>query len=412
MGMLLYLVVFQSSWYSLLLFIMPMGISYSLFVAIIALVCCIGLFVQIIFSNNGRMSKSMFALTLVSLLVAIGFFLTETHYGFVNERFRAYELSYISEVIPAIMLGSYIAKNEKLIINVKKIVPVVGLILSLFSIYTAVFPDGFDNTGLIETSYGVNYQSNSYMASYAFSLMMYYVLFSDEINWPKFFRTRLARRIGIGIAVIDIFALVRSGGRGGIVFLFVMVLFYGFIMLKKGRLTKHSFISLCLATVLVPIGIFMLYSWMQKQSQSIVAVKRVLTFLNKASDPIRTATAAQGVNIFFGKPLLGHGIGSVFYEIGMYSHNIAIDLLIEVGAVGMGLFIILLYVSVQRGIKLSRTNMSNCIWFVLFLTGFVQALFSGYYLSIPSIFASIAFWLCATDIRNLQTGGRRATNES
>lgn len=96
---------------------------------------------------------------------------------------------------------------------------------------------------------------------------------------------------------------------------------------------------------------------------------------------------------FLDSPIWGHGFGSVFYEVGEYSHNCITDALVEIGVIGCSVFILLLIMTWRKTGKLMQVDLTDAIWRIVYLDGLVMSFFSGYYLGHIPIYWIMGFVL-------------------
>ena len=97
---------------------------------------------------------------------------------------------------------------------------------------------------------------------------------------------------------------------------------------------------------------------------------------------------------------LGCGLGGVFYNVGIYSHNIILDLLLELGVIGVTLFIILLLYLLKRANTLRKISISYNFIIVNFIYFLVKSTFSGYWFS-NQYFWFVAVFLLSVDVTYL-----------
>lgn len=98
-------------------------------------------------------------------------------------------------------------------------------------------------------------------------------------------------------------------------------------------------------------------------------------------------------NAFEESPIWGNGIGSVFYKVGFYSHNIFTDLLCEGGILLTGVCIYILFRFLVKIKYLISCDRKFELILIIFLCSFVNILFSGYYLSETGIWLSFMYIL-------------------
>lgn len=120
---------------------------------------------------------------------------------------------------------------------------------------------------------------------------------------------------------------------------------------------------------------------------------RIVNTVETQDENGRDFLRAMALNSFLESPILGHGFGSVFYEIGEYSHNCVTDALVETGIIGAGIFVFLIIYVWKKSGQMMRYDITNFLWRIIFLDGIVMSLFSGYYLAHLPIYWTVGFVL-------------------
>lgn len=186
-----------------------------------------------------------------------------------------------------------------------------------------------------------------------------------------------------------------AGGRGafvlGCVFTFYFVL-------------KHITFSKLTSYTLIGLGVLLMINAILSNNEVFrLGFDRIFNFFGNAE---AIGTDGRWIrwnlawNAFTESPVFGHGLGSVFYEVGFYSHNIFTDMLCEGGVVLVSIFTFLLLKFVQASRMLIAEDYRNEIIVVVFLCSFVMNSFSGYYLSDTGIWLSLTYVLCKSSLNN------------
>ena len=169
-----------------------------------------------------------------------------------------------------------------------------------------------------------------------------------------------------------------GGGRGAMVFLVLVTLFivYKLISINKAHRTRF------LLYIFI-IGFIFAYIASVAGVWESDGFNRVAT--NIAHDDERTRLVSIAFKSFFDSPLFGHGLGSVWYEVGYYSHNIGLDLLVETGIVGTIIGVVIIFVMIKRMMKLCSFDKSFIFLMIIFIESLIQGSFSGYWLNTPTL---------------------------
>lgn len=88
--------------------------------------------------------------------------------------------------------------------------------------------------------------------------------------------------------------------------------------------------------------------------------------------------ARNAMAAFHERPVFGHGIGSIFYLVGNYSHNVFTDVLAETGVVGLLIVILIMIVFLRKIKGLFAEGSLYRFLLMVFICGIMLNLFSGY----------------------------------
>lgn len=309
---------------------------------------------------------------------------TSIVYGHIPYIYKSYFLALAGQTIPNILLASVVSSNCKYQRKMKKVVPYVSVIFTFMSIAAVFFPTGQTSLGYVDNDNGLDYQSSSYMAAYSAGFIFYYIINFNNFEWDILFKQRISQFLMTILLFINIITVLFSGGRGGFVVLFSQIVFN--LILIKHKIKKIKLHHLLLSFFLLSTFVLFFLDWYQQSSIDTYGLERIIWFIQEHEDEGRGSLWKVAMKAFSDNPLLGHGIGSVFYEVGHYSHNFFIDVLVETGLVGLVVFVIILIRSFLKLWHFAKMNISDSLWLMIFTASFVNGLFSGYYL------AQFPFW--------------------
>ena len=223
----------------------------------------------------------------------------------------------------------------------------------------------------------LNYQQASYYFAYCFSYAVFYLFFYKKVN-----KTTFDKLINIASALIIpicVLGCISSGGRGGFVYLGFIVVFLLYRIAKQNRKARFKlFIGIILGLITVRV----MFNYLDiSDSQGFLRI-----FESSAADGGRFDFQRKALEVFRGAPIFGKGLGSIWWTVGFYSHNIFTDLLAETGIVGT--LIITLLLAKQFFVLNRRSFYSSFDFFILlvFLGVGIQSLFSGYWFALPKLF--------------------------
>jgi len=376
-------------WYGTVIFLAPGIISYrgfALFTAILAVAISI---IQV--QKKKKIPKAMIQIAIVFLILVVLFRITPLLYGSSNDSYYSYFLVLIAQTFPAAFVASLVSHDNEIQKKVKKYLPIVALIFFVMCIL-AVFTYGrYRGGGGFSTDFGLNYQNSSYLAAFVSNLLFYMLITRDSVYTQRFYQLKIVS-IGTPIMIaIMLFSLLSTGGRGGLVTFFITNFFLLIITFKKYALSlKRIVTGTVVVALIIIVGIF-IWRWALNANVSISGMNRIMSFFVSGDTAGRDSIYRRAIESFKESPIVGHGFGSVFYELGEYSHNILLDAMVETGLIGSAVLITLIIFMFKRGIRLIRTDFSQCIWMLFMLQGLSNSLFSSYYLAHIPLWFGVAF---------------------
>ena len=392
MAIIAYLMVFSSFFSASILYFKPGLIEYKIFVLLI----CISFFLLFLYKlmkNNFKIYKNTLYVFLFSIVLIFLFLMTPIFYHKKNDLWTSFLLVVVAQTVPVMIAGNYIGHDDKVQSTIMKMAPIIALIFTFISYNSAVHPTLATSGGFAMNLNGLDYNSTSYMSALAGGLGQYYIVMYDDIEWASFLKKDIMKLFMIILNFVNLFSILLAGGRGGLVTFLVISLISFIILVSKNKLTvktifKYSCLIICLIIVILLVIKFAMTS-----NVSTSGFQRIINALQNGDSSGRNDIFNLGMSTFSKSPIVGHGIGSVFFEIERYSHNCFIDCLIETGIVGFIILITILIKVINHLKVLIRFNYCNYIWLIVFIFGFVESLFSGYYLAqLPVFFIGAMCW--------------------
>lgn len=387
MGLLIYIQIFTSYFCNILLFLFPGIITYKTFAFVLS-VFSVYLLGKEIIKNKFCVSKTFIWLLMFYSLIVIGYyFVTPSFYGYETIQSHEGQLMAIAgQIIPNCLFATFVAKNVLWQDTIKRQAPIVALLFMLVSFICIVNPNMQTTGGLASNDNGLNYQSASYLASYSVGLMEYYLLTKNDIQQYVVFNGKL----GFGIAVVSILinsvTILLSGGRGGFVSAVLISFYTVVIVCKKSMMTVNNYIKgFIYTTVCFFIG-YVVFGYTLNYNLSTSGIGRIIMLLDGGGDSGRSFLRDMALLSFQESPIWGHGFGSVFWELGIYSHNFFLDALVETGLIGTLVLTCLLIYAVLSIVYLIKIDFTDAFWSYIFISGLIMSMFSGYYLT------HVSFW--------------------
>lgn len=359
-----------------------------------------GVVLIIYLASIGRKKRAV-SYTPVIFVIIILFLFILTGVNFSNTGFyRSYLLSFGVRCVPAALVGSMVADDRNAFDKMLKWIQPFMLFFTLGVLLTVINASDATN---IKEKYSVasmNYQTLSYCAAFAFNINLY-VLSMWKVNPKfKFFSSNLWRGIDFFLLPLQLYCMLSAGGRGAIANVIVCMLLIVFI---KGNLRfKIRHIILILSLIIAAIVVIDILS-----KNGNIGASRLKDFFGNSNNLFendRSILRKRAIQVFFNSNFAGRGIGSVFFTMDFYSHNIFTDILAEGGVVGIIIVIIILKKILSNLKKIYYQDRTRLFVYVIFFSSFAMLMFSGYYLADGGLWFAATYILCCDTERKKESG--------
>lgn len=327
--------------------------------------------------KNGSLENSIH-LIIIIVITALLYRTTRLLYDAHNSLYESEFLSWGAGSIPAALCGAMFLKEADYGYICRK-VPI--LVISLSVIISLVF---FTTSGrnsadlMLDDATGLNYQSVSYYMAQFFGLSGYYLLFGQEYS------KRWISCMVVLSMTLNVIVCLLTGGRGG---LLLLLFFAAMFIFRYIRNSRSAIKKLFFFTIII---LFVVVLTRKMGSMNIAGISRIADTFEEG-DASRAILRNTAIARFIAAPLFGHGFGSVFYEIGEYSHNVFTDFLVESGIVGCGIFLLIIIQCLRFFIR-NHDNPNSSFVGIVFISGFMLSLFSGYWLANPHLWFSFGYF--------------------
>lgn len=326
--------------------------------------------------------RNMMQFTLLGLILVL-YFVTGLMYpnGLEKLHHTTYLLVYGALCIPAAYVGMRLARGGHEA-RTLRILPCFLLPIILFVGYATIFRavEG----GILGGVEGdvTTYQGASYAMSFSCTLCLFLLFFNER-------KTGVMGMILYGLILVMAFAsaigCLVGGGRGAFLHL---VSVSGYIIYRvlgrndRGKRFRNYF----LIALGVVIMAFLAIHFHIFESAGAMRVANNLTV-----DYNREYLRNVAINSFLKSPFIGHGIGSIWWEVGFYSHNMILDFLVETGSIGTILMVVVMCNMLRKLMRSSRINSFDMFILLLLLYHIVGGTFSGYWLASPRLFMPFGY---------------------
>lgn len=316
---------------------------------------------------------------------------TMLRYGFASEIYIDNFPQIILKSIIPLLSGYYLTKRERCDVdNIIRFLPAFAIFFTLGGLIAAFFSSGqWSAGGYIDDDSGFRYQNVSYALAYSFGMVFFYLLNNKNTKKDnKYFTIVLWCMLPL-----QVFGILISGGKGGFVALVVLFVFNIVIYFYCHNLSKKVFKRIVAFVSVATVIVVIIIRKAMESKLSTSAFFRIVRLLTMGDDTGRSRWFEMSLESSKEAIVIGHGIGSVPYEIYPYSHNYFLDVLLENGLIGLVLVIAFFVWMAHRFWRLFKKDASYAVIIMLFLCGFTRAMFSGYYLSPTPIYWGIGIAL-------------------
>ena len=339
-----------------------LGVIYII-VAILALIISL-------FSGNRFIPFRTLGVTVGLLMILASFFITKSLYSFQVARFDSELKLYIATIPSVILLSLCIYWKEKKDINLYYVFT-LNAVLAIICGMVVVNSNGVTTAGLIFDTSGLLYQNTSYYAAYSFGMTVFLIQekkIDDSFKVPAW--------ILYVLIPLEIAVCFMAGGHGGFALLLALAV-WAILVGKKDASEKRKMI---LTIIIAVIAFFYIVpNVIGLMGIDATGLERTIRLITEGvNDQGRLSLWRNSMAEFSEKPILGNGIGSVFYLFNSYSHNMFVDILCETGVLGLLAVLCILFLYAKRTKTLYSSGSMYRFLFMVFLCGFVMNLFSGY----------------------------------
>lgn len=226
------------------------------------------------------------------------------------------------------------------------------------------------------------YNNISYQSALAFGYL-YYGIFTKREDRYSFFRMKAYKILCVVFCTLLALTSLCSGGRGGVVLLFVLMAIVSLMYVEKRNILKVFFIVVPLLVVFV----FILATSIEGSVYGEVLQRgtdRAFSYISKSGiDMSQTSNrdeAYESAIINIQKnPITGYGIFHTIGEFG-YPHNFFLEVLEQGGVLYFFMWIFVIIKAISRCSHIVKRNKELDFLIPIFLYPCIMLLFSGSYL--------------------------------
>jgi O-antigen ligase len=274
----------------------------------------------------------------------------------------------------------YFQENKEKKMLFLKVLFISYLLPCLLGLYQAITQRGFYGVDGFFRINGTYFHPNSF----AFNLFLAFIIFTTVyFNSQKKLRKKVLFYLII-LMILILFTLTRSAWLGLILFILVLLLIY-----ERKKVLKYSILAISLLFIFVILNnytILRYFDW-----NTIPLVRRVTTSTNLLSSwEWRIKTWTQMTKYVYQSPFIGFGLDTYrflrskeVYDIteSLYAHNDYLKILIELGALGLLLYLNLIYQTLknilQKFINQIKKKNKDREYLIAFIGIFIIYLIAG-----------------------------------
>ena len=334
------------------------------------------------FLNNHNNKKTYRVLFFCGFFLLL-YLLTSLLYVGIPDKYIVYLLVYGSECIPAAYLGAVFAKTttNKIINWLPFFIIPITFIIGTVGFTVAMAGEMVNSQN--EDSGGLNYQTLSYFMAFSFTYSLYYFTYC---GLTKSLLNKIKKIFFLLVSIFSAMICLVSGGRGGTMVIVIVSCFILFYYMKRSKINILKFTSFLFIIVCIIIATAIYFDAMETRG-----MERLTTKMFDANS--REGLYKNSINAFFSAPW-GNGLGSVFWINGIYSHNMIIDFLAELGILGALFFVIFIFKMYMKLYKYSESDCVVHLMLLVFIVNLIQSMFSGYWMGNPKLFLVCSFIYC------------------
>lgn len=333
-----------------------------------------------------KLTKRNFRQLVVLLVIMVLYYVTSLFYQPSIDNYWTHLLVYGALCVPASYVGMKMARTD-CEEPMMKMLPFFVMFI-VFAVSRAVLTMSFAGSILQgDDDDAFNYQTASYYLSFCFAYCFFYVFFlrkDSRLVHNKNVLNIIITIIMLALMFVCAVGCLMGGGRGAFVFLIAISAYLVFRVMGRGGKNNTRYIFLLLIGVL-----FLIYIANRLDIFESAGFLRVSS--NLTNDDHRASLWNRALQVFSESPIYGHGLGSIWWTVGFYSHNMLTDLLAETGIVGALVVVTVLVKIVITLVKRSYLSTLDMFMLIVMAGALVEDTFSGYWISSGKLFLMFGY---------------------
>lgn len=370
-GLLILICIFCDVFASIVSFALGMNLSITLY-TISAFTFLYSLYLAFSTRYITASSKTMtvFWISLFFVLcVMLSMFVTKLYYDKPSKLFDGMILSFGSKCLMTPFFA--LAWNKKDFLN--SVVKWIAPYTSFVTICSMIAVIRIAGKSIIDLEIGR--QLLSYGGAFSVGLLLFLLQYQNECV-----KESIKKYIVFVLIIFNIYIVFAGGGKGAFVLACLLFLLHFYSRIKMKVLILFiifGFILKFFETFFIDI------------ISQIPGGMRILDlFISDDLNQITTGRDvlyAKALDVLFDRCFLGGGPGSTIYDVGYFSHNIFLDILLDWGFIGCSFFLVVVVIVCKKSYELFEHSNIRFL-FTIFFCQFILLMFSG------SFYSYFGFW--------------------
>lgn len=330
---------------------------------------------------SNKASRGLLLFILIPLIyLAFGMFVPEEN---------SYFTYFFLWALPALCVGTFLPSLENH--TLPKILEILSFLMCLAAFLASLQYLSLGIAHLNTLNFGgTNYQGLSYTAAFCIGLELFFVFLAPQEYHSLFFAGTFGKICEIGVSIGAAFAVLVSGGRGGLLVVVLDIIIFLFLLRKKNELSSWStHVVRIFIVLLVLVFAFVFTRNFDDNKNAIVSdsMNRLLSFLNFRSGDLtnpaggkmgifgRSNIYAESIEVIKNSPIIGSGIFNMKATNGMpYPHNFILETWIHAGFLYMVLWVGIFISLWRKGATIASKSIEHS-W-ILFILSYVTVFLS------------------------------------
>ena len=370
-GLLILICIFCDAFASIISFALGTNLSITLY-TISAFTFLYSLYLAFSTRYITASSKTMtvFWISLFFVLcVMLSMFVTKLYYDKPSKLFDSMILSFGSKCLMTPFFAIAWNKKDFFYSVVKWIIPYTSFatVCSMIAVIRLAGKSIMD--------FEIGRQLLSYGGAFSVGLLLFLLQYQNECV-----KESIKKYIVFILIIFNIYIVFAGGGKGAFVLTCLLFLLYFYSRIKAK-------VALLIVTFLGALKIFESF-FIDIILQTPGGMRILTLFISDDLNQITTGRDrlyAKAVDVILDRCFLGGGPGSAIYDVGYFSHNIFLDILLDWGFIGCVFFLVVIVVVCRKSFALFE-NPNIRFLFTIFFCQFILLMFSG------SFYSYFGFW--------------------